>query len=144
MNNYFSDDDIKHEQNDTNIISEDESMDDETKQIIYKNTLKDEDINYKGVKKQKSIIKQNSDKKDKKNKNIMSFSNFVKVMNEEVKMSQPKKFISKRVEDKKKSQEIIVKRHFNPRFPPLMNDNSNNVNILNLNDESSFPQIKKS
>jgi hypothetical protein len=111
LNNYFSDDEkISQDYNlDDDDDESDYSIDEETRRIIYQS------IN-------KNINSNNKLNKQKKNKNIISLNDFVQKVNAEKTAKQPKKFISKRADEKKILPDIndiqIIKKSFNPRLPP--------------------------
>jgi hypothetical protein len=78
-----------------------------------------------------------------------SLSDFYKSANKEEETAKPKKFVSKRVSDKKKSDnsevkpEYVEKRKFNPRLPPYnLVKKKNNNEIKRLDDD--FPSLSKS
>jgi hydroxylamine reductase (hybrid-cluster protein) len=97
----------------------DSSLDDESKQILYKAAMKKE-VSNNFIDKDQSKDNKQLKVKTKKNKNTFSLSEFNKKLEEENKMI--KKFVSKRAEEKKKQlgliEENIPKRNFNPRLPP--------------------------
>jgi hypothetical protein len=66
-------------------------------------------------------------------------------MLQEEKSKQPKKFVSKRAEDKKKSlgfDNSKPKRHFNPRFPPFTTlSKKPDVKEINTNNINEFPTL---
>jgi hypothetical protein len=81
-----------------------------------------------------------------KNKNILSLGEFTKKIDEEVKISQPKKFVSKRADVKRKELGLdieVIKRTFNARKPPYNFINRpNNINIeVNINNNKEFPSL---
>jgi len=157
-NYYFSDDEIDSTQNNTNnnetdIGNDSDSLDEETRKIIYNKFNKDlnkDDLDafekiQKGIKTKKTILNNSDHNKQQNNKNkksqILTLSNFSKMVNAE----KPKKFISKRVLDKKQQLDILndkIKRQFNPKLPPYnyvfqKNNSNNNINF-NIND---FPKL---
>jgi hypothetical protein len=85
-------------------------------------------------------------KVSKVSKNVFSLGEFTKKIDEEVKLSQPKKFISKRADTKRKELGLdneIIKRTFNARKPPYnfiarVNNINNDINISNNMD---FPSL---
>jgi hypothetical protein len=157
---YFSDDE-KSENDNTDTInnlskdknedlsgyeeSEDESMDEETRNIIFN---KISNINYEMN--QESPINESKKKIKNKEKNTkqLSLIDFNKKIADESKNKQTKKFISKRVNDKKKVLGIVEelpKRTFNPRLPPYnfvhnINDRKVEENI-NINNNEAFPTL---
>jgi hypothetical protein len=74
--------------------------------------------------------------------NIMSLKDF----NQKLEESTPKKFTSKRVEDKRKElgiEEKVEYRSFNSRKPPYNFINkSRNYSTVNINNNSDFPSLK--
>ena len=144
---YFSDEDnIQVDDNEMEPESDD-SMDEETMKIIYQarnNQQSLDDMNfYDDIPKNKKQQKQND--KPKKTKNALTFSQFVQQVDAEQKAKQPKRFVSKRAEDKRKHNgidESTPTRSFNPRFPPynLVHKKSNLVDNIELN-EKEFPSL---
>jgi hypothetical protein len=130
---YFSEsegNDISENEGDEGDLSSVESIDEETKNIFYKanynNTYYDDVI-------EEPKIKQS---KPKKNNASLSLQDFTK----KVIIETPKKFVSKRVANKK--PEIIKKRCFNPRLPPYnFVHKQKQAQQLNLNDNSDFPSL---
>ena len=126
---------------------EEEEMDLETKKILWDANLKrlnnkESDFVFTDDSK-KSKQKKSSDKKNKKV--VLSLGEFSKKVEEEQISKQPKKFVSKRVEEKKKvnNDENSVKRTFNARLPPynwVIQSKKEQVNI-NINDEHEFPSL---
>jgi len=118
---------------------EDEELDEETKRIIWEANLKrlnnDSMLDFSdGTKKSKS--KKSSDKKNKKV--VLSLEDLNKKI-------EPKKFVSKRVEEKKKinNEEKLIKRTFNARLPPynwVYQPKKEQVTV-NINDEHEFPSL---
>lgn len=116
----------------------DDELDEETKNLMYNRTLKniDDIYNIKEV-----VVNKEYSKKDTTNQNKkLSLSDFNKQVTE------PQKFISKRVNNKKKELGMINEptRQFNPRMPPynLVHKKRENNNItLNLNDTDLFPSL---
>ena len=113
-----------------------EELDEETRAACY-NFISEEEIPlYKE--------KEKKEKGKKVDKNAsMSLKDFIE--KNEVKT---KKWQSKRVESKKSTGEVkekVVKRQFNPRLPPykLVKKEYTTKEVLNLNDESMFPEIGK-
>lgn len=150
-NDYFSDDEKNNdEQNDgfEDDYESDGSIDEETRRIIYQATMKNinnldtiyKEIEKGTVKEVKPIITKEKDK------NSLSLSEFSKKVEDEINSKKPKKFVSKRVEDKKKSlgvEENVYKRQFNPRLPPYNFVNRKvETKQVNINDIKEFPQIK--
>lgn len=81
-----------------------------------------------------------------KSKNVFSLSDFTKKIDEEVKLSQPKKFISKRADEKRKELGLdndIIKRTFNPRKLPynFVNRVNNNTEEINISNNMDFPSL---
>ena len=76
------------------------------------------------------------DKSDNKKKSI-PLQEFIKsIPDEEIKTS---KFVSSRVESKRKHNINIIKRQFSPRKPPMVFVRNNN--IVFKNEESDFPGL---
>jgi hypothetical protein len=116
----------------------------------------------KGLTKKYSQIKQDSDSekeqqptyyvtvelKNKKNKNkdkkTLSLNDLDTIIKKEIEDKLPKKFISKRTNEKKKIEPVIYIRKFNPRLTPYLESDEyfkkiNNINKLDLNKD--FPQL---
>lgn len=125
---------------------EEEELDEETKRILWEANLrrlnnKESDFVFiDDTKKLKQ--KKSNDKKNKKN--VLSLEEFSKKVEEDEKLKQPKKFVSKRVEEKKKvNEENTIKRTFNARLPPynwVHQTKKEQVNV-NINDEHEFPSL---
>jgi hypothetical protein len=116
------------------------SLDDETRSIIFKSSNKP--INFEqmmsGCKtktKTKSNTKSNSHTQTK-----LSLSDFTKKVEMEEKINEPKKYVSARIEHKKKELGLvhnpIFRRTFNPRYPPPT------YQIPTQNIEQYVPSIK--
>lgn len=165
---YFSDDEV--EEQDTRDIMDDypdyddeeeydEEMDEETRRIIFAKAssnidrftseLNDLSQNAKKLKEEKlnKKLEKKQNKLNKNGKGIMSISDFNKKIEEEEKAKKPKKFISKRADDRKKKlgiEEVTgPKRAFNPRKPPYNFVKSHDIkevtfDVLNTND---FPSL---
>lgn len=125
---------------------EDEELDEETKRILWEANLKrlnnDSLLDFTNETK-KSKSKKSSDKK--KKNNSLSLDELSKKIDEEQISKQPKKFVSKRVEEKKKinNEENSIKRTFNARLPPynwVHKTKKEQVNV-NINDEHEFPSL---
>ncbi len=92
----------------------------------------------------KKLGKQYHKEKNNKKSSKMTLLDFNKKVDEEVKANEPKKFISKRSIDKKKSNSMndigIVKRKFNPRNPPynFVHKEKKDIEIINLEE---FPKL---
>ena len=172
---YFSDDEVE-EQNNHDIMDdypdyddEDEyEMDEETRRIIFSHSSrniesltnelnelakiekkhfklthfnqKEDKINSKKEKKQNKL--------EKKGKTVFNLADFNKKLEEEEKAKKPKKFTSKRADEKRKQlgldEETGPKRSFNPRKPPYnfvkSHDRKEMVpELINAND---FPSLK--
>ncbi len=159
VDTYFSDDDVE-EQYDEIVESEsDDEMDDYTRKLIYEASARnlermeqefksfEKGIKNSKPKKEKVEQKQEQKSQTKKQSQVLSLGDFNKKVDAELEAKKPKKFVSKRVEDKKKLSGIddsnVPKRQFNPRFPPYnfvhhKNKQSNNVNLNNTDD---FPSL---
>ena len=81
-----------------------------------------------------------------KTKNTLSLDDFNKKIDESIIANKPKKFVSKRADEKRKilgvDDEPIVKRVFNPRKPPynFVYKKSHNI-ITDMFDDSEFPTL---
>ena len=145
INDYFSDDDqVIDEPNDAEEYSEEEdSLDEETRQLIYKSAFKN--IDYENVSVKESTNKTKTKRPDTKGPNKLSLIDFAKKVDEDEKNRKPKRFVSQRREDKKKELGLtndMPKRHFNPRMPPYNFVNRQNKNSkLNLNNTEEFPAL---
>lgn len=155
VDQYFSDDEddiIEEEQLDE---ESDDSMDDYTRQIIREATIRNlermenEYKNMERVQKVKKPLKTDQPdqpKKNKKQSQVLSLGEFTKKIDAEMEASKPKKFVSKRVEDKKKVMGLdnnVVKRNFNPRLPPynFVQHNKQNQNSVNIDSKEEFPSL---
>jgi hypothetical protein len=158
---YFSDDDDQIcEQNDENEEGDDvyeeeeddDEMDAETRRIIWEATTR-RSANYDfadiskeyNEKKSKKKSSSNSNQKQKKNASL-SLEQFNKLMEEKIKENKPKKFVSKRAEEKKKMngvEEQVYKRHFNPKLPPynFVNKTREAIVPVDLNNKNDFPSL---
>ena len=147
--NYFSDDEENYEEDETKGEDiEEYELDAETRQILFDHAMNSFE-NEKNIKlveqnEQSAIIKQKVLKQNKKQ--IFSLTEFNKKVETDMIARKPKKFMSKRVSDKKNQlgmqNEPVIKRTFNPRNPPFNFVKSNEINIkldiLNLED---FPSL---
>ena len=157
LDSYFSDDDVVEEEFEDNeqVESEDE-MDDYTRKLIYEASARNlermelELKNFeKGLKKSKQKQEQKQEQKQpsKKQNQVFSLGDFNKKVDAEMEAKKPKKFVSKRVEEKKKQSGVeetnVQKRHFNPRFPPynFVHQKSKQNNNVNLNSKDDFPSL---
>ena len=102
--------------------------------------LKEDKLNYKKLKKEI--------KTEKKGKNIFNLSEFNKKVEEDIKANQPKKFVSKRADSKRKelgisSNENTIKRSFNPRKEPynFVKSHEKKETILELINQDEFPSL---
>jgi hypothetical protein len=144
---YFSDDDqdnIIDEEN--NEQDSDDNMDDETRQAIFRAIIGNEEkeINYNET--SNKPIKKN---KQKKLTNTLSLEEFSKKMEKEEKANQPKKFVSKRAEEKRKQLGLVEetlksKRSFNPRLPPYNFIHKKNISNdpVDINNSNDFPSLQ--
>ncbi len=129
------------EENLSNIEEEEENeeIDEETKRILWEANLKrlnnDSVLDFSDDTK-KSKSKKSGDKKNKKV--ILSLEDLNKKI-------EPKKFVSKRVEEKKKinNKENSIKRTFNARLPPYnwVHQPKKEQVAVNINDEQEFPSL---
>ncbi len=81
-----------------------------------------------------------------KTKNTLSLDDFNKKIDETIIANKPKKFVSKRADEKRKilgvDDEPIVKRVFNPRKPPYNFVYKKSCNIItDMFDDSEFPTL---
>ena len=126
--NYFSDSD-KSERHEDEISSDiendqestDDEMDEETRQIIYKSLMEKKDNSIESFCRPSGVpIHKKKKVKERKPKNVgLSLSDFQKKIDD----SKPKKWKSKRFQDKKNDLGMVDniqvnKRQFNPRLPP--------------------------
>lgn len=165
---YFSDDEVEEQYNhdimddypyDEDYEDEYEEMDEETRRIIFSHSsrnienltselnelsqmekkLKEDKINSKKEKKQIKM--------DKKGKTIFNLADFNKKLEEEEKAKKPKKFTSKRADDKRKQlgldEETGPKRSFNPRKPPynFVKSHDRKEIMPDLINTSEFPSL---
>jgi hypothetical protein len=154
---YFSDDEVKEQEcpdiiNDYPYEDDQYEMDNETKQIIFASLSKNinkytNDLDELIKIENKTKNNNQNIKIGKKQKNVFNLTEFNKKIDEEEKAKKPKKFVSKRADDKRKQlgidENIGPKRSFNPRKPPYNFVKSHNKkdekpNILNEND---FPSL---
>lgn len=140
-----SDEEVKEEENEVEDTRSDDEMAEYLKEIVQNKSTKGqldlESITKKDKKNSKEKI--SKEKKD-KSKNSLSLVDFNNKIDEEIQKSKPKKFVSKRVEEKKEKIEVIdtvYKRSFEPRLPPFnfVNKNHNNHTKININDTDLFP-----
>ena len=160
---YFSDDDDhtfeenkQNEDYDDTLEYEDDdeyAMDEETRKIIWEASMRHQNnFNFDDIskdhneKKSKQKKSNSNSNKNQKKKVGLSLEQFRNKIDEEAKAKQPKLFVSKRVEDKKKLngvKEPVVKRQFNPRLPSY-----NSVKKLeetkkpvDFNNKNEFPSL---
>ena len=166
---YFSDDEEVEQKTETPDIEEeyesDDSMDEETRRLVFQSVSKNMNWDLNCISKKETTNKQKkiTDKqkkvttnnqpatdKQKKTKNVLSLIEFVQKIDADEKAKQakqPKKFVSKRVEDKRKqlgvSKEIKPKRSFNPRLPPynFVHGKKELVPTVNFSNELDFPSL---
>jgi len=158
-NDYFSDDDeVELEENTMENLQDEEeyesdgSMDEETRRIVFQAVTRNmnwDNLTYNVKKEPVQKKKEETNSKPKKTKNVFSLSDFVKKLDEDEKAKQPKKFVSKRVEDKKKQLGAVeepnkMKRTFNPRLPPynFAHKKKEFTETVNLNNAMDFPSLK--
>lgn len=113
---------------------EEDYLDEETRAIIFN---KINDIDYTMSNNKKEDIPKKSIKQ--KSSNVLSLIDFNKKL-----QSENKKFISKRVEAKRKVNNIEQKkvRQFNPRLPPYNHvHKSQKNNNLDINSNNDFPTL---
>ena len=152
--NYFSDSDKseKEEENKSSDIENseeisDDEMDDETRQIIYSSLMKKKNDNTELFSTLNDIVPKKKNKnKQRKVKNIgLSLLEFEKKIED----SKPKRWKSKRFEDKKNDlgivdKKVYKKRHFNPRLPPPTYKTfkkENDKDDLNTDSDEAFPSL---
>jgi hypothetical protein len=153
--NYFSDEDNDENDEDNNEdVDSDDSMDIETRQIVYESINRNRNINYNEVtyktnqeiEVEKKVL--SSTNKPIKNKNIFSLNEFIQKVNIDEKAKEPKKFVSKRMEEKKKqfgiNKEIKPKRSFNPRIPPynFVHGKKEIQQFINFSNDQEFPSLR--
>jgi len=126
---YFSDDEVA-EQDNRDIMDDypdDEyEIDEETRRIIYENAAKNInrfETTYDGFGgKQTKKSEKTKSNIDKKSKNVFNLAEFNKKLEDEANAKKPKKFVSKRADEKRKQLGIDEnsgpKRSFNPKKPP--------------------------
>ena len=142
MNDNFSEEEYNEEEYNEEEYNEeyDDELDDETKELVYNRSLKDINDIY-NIKDNKEINKSIKKINNQTNKKI-SLSEF----NKQTVKEEPTKFVSKRVNDKKKDLGTINNlpiRHFNPRLPPynLVYKKKEKSTVLDLNDMNLFPTL---
>ncbi len=152
---YFSDDNVEEE-----IINDyppeeeedEEDMDPEEKRLFWEAMMKrTSNFNVEEYSRDSAKEKQKNKKKEKENKQSkkkqgMSLIEFNTKLEEEAKAKQPKKFVSKRVEEKKKIngvEEQKFKRCFNPRLPPYnwVNKQKQETHTVDLSNKEQFPSL---
>jgi hypothetical protein len=150
--NYFSDDEVNQDNQIDECEESDDSLDEETRRIIYQSISRNmnwDDLTY-NVKKEPVKKKQSSTDKPMKTKNVLSLGQFVQKIDIEEKTKQPKKFVSKRVEEKRKqfgvSEDTKPKRSFNPRMPPynFVHGKKEPEKPINFSNNLDFPSFGKS
>jgi hypothetical protein len=153
-NDYFSDDDDKDQTNenldDINEYDSDDSLDEETKRIIFKSANKNIDWNEFSTQKLNNNLKESPQyEKPTKPKNVLTLGEFIQKVSNTEKKNQPKKFVSRRAEDKKKQtggiQDTRPRRSFNPRLPPYnFVHKKTAAPVINTTNQSDFPQLNNS
>ena len=120
-----------------NIEDDIDEIDEDTLLLLHKLRIKKQNINTNiEISPNKPKVININDKKKKEKKSI-TLQEFTKMIpDEEMKTS---KFISSRVESKRKQNNNIVKRHFNPRKPPFVFIRNNNITFIN--NVSDFPDL---
>jgi hypothetical protein len=140
-----SDEEVKEEENEVEDTRSDDEMAEYLKEIVLNNSNKGQ-LNLESITKKDKIVskgKVSKEKKD-KSKNSLSLVDFNNKIDEVIQKNKPKKFVSKRVEEKKEKIEVVetvYKRSFEPRLPPFnfVNKNHNNHTKININDTDLFP-----
>lgn len=145
-NSSDSDEEVKEE---NEVEEEDTRSDDEMaeylKEIVQNKSTKGQlDLDSITKKDKKNSKEKISKEKKDKSKNSLSLVDFNNKIDEVIQKNKPKKFVSKRVEEKKEKVEVIdtvYKRSFEPRLPPFnfVNKNHNNHTKININDTDLFP-----
>jgi hypothetical protein len=140
MDKYFSDDEQNYDQINNESDDDEYEIDAETRRIIFEHQMhnleKEKTINTP-EKKNKKVLKQNK-------KQTMTLKEFNNKVEQDMIARKPKKFMSKRVGDKKTQLGIqsgpCIKRSFNPRNQPFnfVKSNDIKIEILNLDD---FPSL---
>lgn len=154
--NYFSDSD-KSERDEDKISSDiendqessDDEMDEETRQIIYNSLMRKKETSIDSFCRPNDVpINKKKKVKERKPKNVgLSLLDFQKKIDE----SKPKKWKSKRFQDKKNDLGIVdnkqtKKRQFNPRLPPPTSKTFKREiedQVLTNSDEA-FPSLSES
>lgn len=152
MEQYFSDDEQENdiEEDKDELVESEDEFDDYNRQLIYEASMR----NFERIDNESKQVKDELKKKIKPIKNksknsgqILSLDEFAKKVDTEIETKKPKKFVSKRVEDKKKQYmpdtKIVHKRHFNPRYPPynFVHHSKQPQNTINLNSNEDFPSL---
>ncbi len=161
---YFSDDEVEEPDNhdiqdDYPDDDEEDEIDEETRKLLFAHASRNIDRFTKEMnelsEKEKQLKEERQNKKleksklknEKKGKTIFNLAEFNKKLEDEANAKKPKKFVSKRADDKKKQLGIEEntgpKRSFNPRNPPYNFVKSHDKkdekpNIINPND---FPSL---
>jgi len=131
------------------IIEENDELDPELLRAIYEANLKKVDSNdfFTNVKKPETKSKLKVKICKTKPVTVLSLNDFTKKIDEEIKLSQPKKFISKRADTKRKelgiNEEVQPTRKFNPRKPPynFVFNKSFNITELDITNKEEFPTL---
>lgn len=137
ISNEIVEDNLDNNLNENDEYSSDDYdyMDDEMRNLYFNNS---KDIDY--TIQTSTEIKKKQIKE--KNNNHFTLLEFNKKTDKEQKDKEPKKFMSKRMNDKKKqndNEEILPKRKFNPRLPPFNFVNKPKIiQTLNMDD---FPSL---
>ena len=128
-------------------LEENDEMDPELLKKIYESQMKKIDAHDFLITNKKSESKLKIKVCKNKPKNILSLSDFTKKVDEEVKKSIPKKFISKRADERRKEmgldEEPEAKRSFNPRKQPYNFVFNKNYDIteLDITNVEDFPDL---
>ena len=154
--NYFSDtDNEENQEEETNTPNSDEDqleeyeMDEETRRIVFSHLKSSENLDdYFTRNDQVPIKKSKRKKKQNKDRKKNSLSEFIRLEEEKAEANKPKKWSSKRFNDKKNklgiSKEKVIKRKFNPRLPPpnhLTFKKKEIEKASDINDKQSFPSL---
>ena len=128
------------EVNSDTLDQSDDELDEETRELMYKTSFKNIDDIY-NIK--EPTVNTNLPKKINNTPNkTLSLSDF----NKQVTKQEPTKFVSKRVNDKKKDLGVnnMPTRQFNPRLQPynlVYRRKETNNNNLDLHDHNLFPNL---
>jgi len=138
---------------------EEEEMDQETRRMLFErassnidrftNELNDLTQNTKKLKEEKlnKKLEKKQNKLNKNGKGTMSIAEFTKKLEDTEKANKPKKFVSRRADEKRKElgiEEVTgSKRAFNPRKPPynFVKSHNKKLVILDVLNPDEFPSL---